>query len=175
MGKAKHVAQVAALATCCVLAISSTAEEKESVLRTVHNRKAIGREAPDHLARRVFELGYTDRVEVLETKDAWLRVQPLGNLPPGWLHDSELIYREITLKSLDKKARWRAERGSLSLLGRGIGPGVATHRKKSRTRDKLGYAWLDQHTDDPVFQPTFEEIARFLEEGDLEPLSGDKR
>ncbi|MEE8526600.1 MAG: hypothetical protein V3T72_21905, partial [Thermoanaerobaculia bacterium] len=65
--------------------------------------------------------------------------------------------------------------GKMSLLGRAFRPEVADAYRRKAREDEKGYAWLDLHAEDEVFHPSFDEIARFLEEGSLASIAGGGR
>ncbi|MCL1926289.1 MAG: SH3 domain-containing protein [Syntrophorhabdaceae bacterium] len=139
-------------------------------MMSVQVKKGDVRATPAFLGKIVSTLEYGDRVEVLERKDAWMRIGPTTKSSSGWIHSSALTDKRITLQAGSKDAQVAASGGELALAGKGFNAEVEAEFK-ARNRD-LDFSAIDrmQATDIPQ-----ERIAAFLKEGGLTDGSGDAR
>ena len=136
-------------------------------MMSVQVKKGDVRATPNFLGKIVTTLAYGDRVEVLETRESWLRIAPAGRGAAGWMHVSALSEKRIVLKAGAKDAQVAASGGELALAGKGFNADVEAEFK-SRNRN-LDFSLIDRMQAVEVPQ---EKIALFLKEGGLAAEGG---
>jgi len=128
------------------------------------------RATPAFLGKIVSSLEYGDRVEVLESRDGWMRIGPTSKSSSGWIHSSALTSKRIVLQSGSRDAQVTASGGELALAGKGFNAEVEAEFK-ARNRN-LDFSVIDRMQATKISQ---EQIAAFLKEGGLTGGSGGAR
>lgn len=124
------------------------------------------RSRPSFLGSRIAEVDYGTRVTVLARRGSWVEVQdPDGR--QGWLHESALSEKSLTMSSGDVEAASGASGDEIALAGKGFNEQVEKEYRKQNT--KLDYTWVDRMETVVV---TAEEAQKFLSEGGIEPAEG---
>ncbi|MBP2675600.1 MAG: hypothetical protein H6Q84_2440 [Deltaproteobacteria bacterium] len=139
-------------------------------MMSVQVKKGDVRATPQFLGKIVSSLAYGDRVEVLESRESWMRVSSSGKNVTGWMHSSALSEKRIVLKAGEKDAQVAASGGELALAGKGFNADVEAEFK-ARNRN-LDFTWIDR-MQATVAPP--ERIASFLREGGLASGGEDAR
>jgi SH3-like domain-containing protein len=147
-----------------VLLMALAATGDAGKMMSVQVKKGDMRATPQFLGKIVSTLSYGDRVEVLESRESWLRVAPSGKNVTGWMHSSALSEKRIVLKAGGKDAQVAASGGELALAGKGFNADVEAEFK-ARNRN-IDFTWIDRMQEMKV--PP-ERIAAFLQEGGLVP------
>jgi SH3-like domain-containing protein len=145
------------------------AEGDAGKMMSVQVKKGDLRAAPNFLGKIVATLGYGDRVEVLESRESWLRVSA-AEKGAGWMHVSALSEKRIVLKAGVKDAQVAASGGELALAGKGFNADVEAEFK-ARNK-KLDFSAIDRMVATDVPQ---EKIVLFLKEGGLAGAQGGAR
>jgi len=131
-------------------------------MMSVQVKKGDVRATPNFLGKIVGTLGYGDRVEVLETRQGWMRVGPAGRSAGGWMHSSALSAKRIVLSAGAKDVQAAASGGELALAGKGFNADVEAEFK-ARNRN-LDFSAIDRMQAAEVPQ---DKIVLFLREGGL--------
>ncbi len=119
------------------------------------------REQPTFLGRVLRELGYAERVGVVESSDDWRQVEYQGQR--GWLHVSALTEKRIVLNpGADDVQRATTDR-ELALAGRGFNAEVEQEYRQRHA--EINFAAVDQME---RRSPTLAVIDRFARDGGLE-------
>jgi hypothetical protein len=154
-----------ALALVLVLALTALAAQQLSV----QVRESHLRERPSYLGAAGSAVAYGTRVEVLTTRGPWRQVRtPSGQT--GWLHESALTDKKLSLESGDADAAVAADSDELALAGKGFSEEVErTYREGNRAVD---YAWVDRMA---RWRVSPEESREFLDRGEITPHEGGLR
>jgi len=150
-----------------VLVMVSAAAGDARKMMSVQVRQGEVRATPFFLGKIVSTLSYGDRVEVLETREGWIRVAPQGKSVTGWMHTSALSEKRIVLKAGGKDAQVAASGGELALAGKGFNADVEAEFK-SRNRN-IDFSWIDRMQ---AMKVPPEKITAFLQEGGLAQAQG---
>jgi hypothetical protein len=127
------------------------------------------RATPSFLGRVLAPLGYADRVQILETANAWLRVAGPGG-QSGWVHASALTKRTIALSAGSRDAQTGASGDELALASKGFNSDVEADFK-ARNRN-IDFTWVNR-MEKSRLSP--ERLQAFLKEGGLKPAEGGAR
>lgn len=117
----------------------------------------------------VAQLAYGDKVQVLETVDAWAKIADANGIVLGWVHSSVLAQKRASLTAGDQQAQVSATSDELALAGKGFSSDIeASFRAEHKE--------LDYQTIDAMEQVviSLKEMTTFLEEGELKPEMGVK-
>lgn len=150
-----------------VLLMASTTAGDAVKMMSVQVKQGEVRATPYFLGKIVATLSYGDRVEVLGSKESWLRVSTQGKGVTGWMHTSALSEKRIVLKAGGRDAQVAASGGELALAGKGFNADVEAEFK-ARNRN-IDFSWIDRLQ--AVKVPP-ERIAAFLQEGGLASAQG---
>jgi SH3-like domain-containing protein len=96
------------------------------------------RSGPSFLAKMTGEVHYGDRLEVLETKNSWAKVNAAGL--EGWLHNSVLSEKKIALTAGESDVASSADAGEVALAGKGFNAEVEEEFRKD---SELNYQAVD--------------------------------
>lgn len=150
-----------------VLLMASTTAGDAGKMMSVQVKQGEVRANPFFLGKIIATLSYGDRVEVLGTRESWIRVAPTGKSLTGWMHSSALSDKRIVLKAGGKDAQVAASGGELALAGKGFNADVeAEFKAKNR---KIDFSPIDRMQ---AMKVPPEKIASFLQEGELVPAQG---
>ena len=122
---------------------------------------------PSFLGKIVATLGYGDRVQVLEQKGPWARIQVESQAVQGWMHTTSLTAKSIILKAGAEAVQQSATTDELALAGKGF-----TEQVESEFRSKnpeMNFAWVDKME---TFVVDTAEMASFIEDGALQSPGG---
>lgn len=112
-----------------VLLALATAASAQTKTMSLQVRKGELRSTPSYLGAIVGSAAYGDRFAVEETRGAWMRVKAKTGSASGWLHDSALTTKKVTLKAGEKDAEVAASSGELALAGKGFNSEVEAQFK----------------------------------------------
>jgi SH3-like domain-containing protein len=150
-----------------VLLMASTTAGDAVKMMSVQVKQGEVRATPYFLGKIVATLSYGDRVEVLGSKESWLRVSTQGKGVTGWMHTSALSEKRIVLKAGGRDAQVAASGGELALAGKGFNADVEAEFK-ARNRN-IDFSWIDRMQ---AMKVPPQRIAAFLQEGGLVPAQG---
>ena len=139
-------------------------------MMSVQVKRGDVRATPAFLGKIVSTLDYGDRIEVLESRDGWMRIGPTAKNSAGWIHSSALTEKRIVLQAGSKDAQVSASGGELALAGKGFNAEVESEFK-ARNRN-LDFSAIDRMQATKITQG---QIAAFLTEGGLVGSSGGAR
>jgi len=142
--------------------LASAAAGSAGKMMSVQVRKGDVRATPNFLGKIVGTMAYGDRVEVLETRQGWMRIAPSGRGAAGWMHSSALSEKRIVLSAGARDVQAAASGGELALAGKGFNADVEAEFK-ARNRN-LDFSVIDRMQAAEVPQ---DKIALFLKEGGL--------
>ena len=107
------------------------------------------------------------RFTVEETRGAWMRVTSENGQASGWLHESALTKKTVTLKAGEQDAAVTASSGELALAGKGFNSDVeAKFKEENKTADFKAVDRME------AIRITTEEILKFLKAGSVAPKGG---
>jgi uncharacterized protein YgiM (DUF1202 family) len=153
-----------ALAALAVGVLASGAATMSVQVRTVQIRAT-----PSFLGRVVAPISYGDRVQVLETKNAWMNVTGPGG-QSGWVHGSALTKRKIVLAAGSQDVQTGASGDELALASKGFNSDVeADFKSKNKNID---FTWVNRME---KFKVSPEQLLEFLKEGGVKPSEGGAR
>ena len=94
------------------------------------------------LAKIVARLSYGERVEMLESKGAWVRVGLITADTEGWMHGSALTKKTIILRPGAEDVSLAASSDEIALAGKGFNRQV---EGEFRTRNPdIDFSWIDR-------------------------------
>jgi SH3-like domain-containing protein len=128
---------------------------------TVQIEQAQVKASPGFLSPKVAVLAYGDQVAVLRTDRGWAEVRD-GQGTTGWVHESALTEKRVTLRAGDDPARTTADTREIALAGKGFSEQVEQEYKA--TNQELDFTWLDRME---TFGVSDEAKVTFLREGGL--------
>jgi SH3-like domain-containing protein len=158
------------LVMCLVISLAEVAtfaEEQKGM--SVLVKEGHLRSAPSFLGKIVTTVAYTKQVEILEKKDAWIKVRTLENGVEGWLHSSALTKKEVVLKAGEKDVDQIASSAELALAGKMFNKDVEDKFKEQNA--SVNYAAVDKMEKNVVSQ---KKLVAFFEQGELSPEGGSK-
>jgi len=123
------------------------------------------RATPSFLGTVVGTLNYGDQVDVQQQQGDWMQVNAKGQ--QGWLHNSALTTKTISIGSGGKDAPMKASGKEVALAGKGFNAEVEAQYRKGR--QNANYAAVDQME---LITITPQEMTVFLAGGDLKPAAG---
>jgi len=163
-----EIARFSALLVACFVLLSAPAaagEDRQTM--SVQVKQGQVRATPSFLGKILTTLSYGDRVEVIETRNNWIRIAPPRKPPSGWMHSSALTEKRIVLKAGRKEAEVAASGGELALAGKGFNAEVEAEFR-NRHKD-IDFSWIDRMQE---WKVPPEKIRVFLREGGLSPVQG---
>jgi len=104
-------------------------------------------------------------VTVLQARGDWRQVQAAGG-PTGWLHQSALTKKVISMKAGAQDVATAASGDELALAGKGFNSDVEADFK-NKNKD-IDFTWIDRMEKIKV---SMDEITRFLNDGQVKPRS----
>lgn len=121
------------------------------------------RESPSFLGRVVATVTYGDSLPVIQSARGWIQVRtPDGTV--GWLHESALTAKKVTLKSGAGSVQTTADTREVALAGKGFSESV--EKQYQAENQILDFTWLDRM--DSFAVPEQAKID-FLKQGGLQP------
>lgn len=115
------------------------------------------------LGKLTASVPYGTRVTILQARGDWRQVQePAGKT--GWLHQSALTKKTISMKAGGQDVAAAASGDELALAGKGFNSDVEADFK-NKNKD-IDFTWIDRMG---KFKVTMDEITRFLNEGQVKP------
>lgn len=151
--------------TCWILLIticSLSAAYARTREMTVQVREAQLRTAPSFLSQIRERIPYTQRVNILEERGDWLHVQTQSSQNKGWMHQSSLTQKKLTLTAGEQQATQSVTTDEQALAGKGFNAQVEAEFRK-RNAD-AAFALVDKMEQRTV---TPQAIQIFLIDGGL--------
>ena len=132
---------------------------------SVHVKKAVLRSKPSFLGKKMGQLKYADRVEVLEENKTWYQIKTTSGVV-AWLHKSSTTEDEIklTVGSNTKKVSDKEQ----AIAGKGYNEQVEKEYRKTKP---YNYPWVDKMQNSWVASD--EDIQEFIKDGQLYPTEGE--
>ena len=143
----------------CVAALASGARAEIKSM-SVQVRTGPLRATPSFLGKIVATLNYADTVQVLQEQGEWREVSAAGR--QGWIHQSALSSKKITLKAGSENVNTAASGEELALAGKGFNSDVEADFKKKN--QKIDFTWIDRMEKIKIGP---QEMLDFLNEGGL--------
>ncbi len=134
-------------------------------IMSVQVRSGQLRDKPSFLGKIGAPVSYGDRLTVMETRGAWVRVQGAGT--SGWIHSSALTTRKLELKSGSDDLNAGASAGELALAGKGFNDEVET--KYRADHPEADFTWIDK-MESVTISP--EQAIEFLQAGGITDSTG---
>lgn len=135
-------------------------------MMSVQVKDAQVREKPSFISKVVGNLTYGDRVEVQDSKGAWIRVSLAGGAA-GWMHNCALTSQKVVLSAGKGDARVGASGDELALAGKGFNSDVEAQFKKDYKN--IDFTWVDRM--EKIKIPSLE-MQAFLKAGGVTPKGG---
>ena len=117
------------------------------------------------LAKMTGQVAYGARVTVLQARGDCRQVQAAGG-PTGWLHQSALTKKVISMKAGAQDVATAVSGDELALAGKGFNSDVEADFK-NKNKD-IDFTWIDRMEKIKV---SMDEITRFLNDGQVKPRS----
>ena len=147
-------------------ALASAQAPKEM---SVQLRNAQIRATASFLGRVVAEVPYGTRVTVLQTRAPWSEVRSAEG-QTGWMHESALSEKKLTLASSGGDVRTTASSSEVSLAAKGFTDQVEKDFKaKNREIDFKWVDWMEK------IRLTPEQSGAFLRQGQVTPKTGEAK
>lgn len=143
-----------------LIAVASFAEKSKMMSVQVKSSEVRGK--PSFLAKIVARLSYGDRVEMLESRGAWIRVGLVTDDKEGWMHSAALTKKTIILRPGAEDVNFAASSDEIALAGKGFNKQVEGEFR-ARNPD-IDFTWIDRME---RVQVTHGQMQLFLEEGEL--------
>jgi len=150
------------IAILFILLIAAASFAAKSKMMSVQVKRSEVRGKPSFLAKIVARLSDGDRVEMLESKGAWIRVGLVTADKDGWMHSSALTKKTIILRPGADDVNLTASSDEIALAGKGFNKQVEGEFR-SRNPD-IDFTWIDRMEKMAVTQG---QMQMFLEEGEL--------
>ena len=150
-----------------ILLIAVASFAAKSKMMSVQVKRSEVRGKPSFLAKIVARLSYGDRVEMLESKGAWIRVGLVSADKDGWMHSAALTKKTIILRPGADDVNLAAASDEIALAGKGFNKQVEGEFR-ARNPD-IDFTWIDRMERMAVTQG---QMQMFLEEGELSPQGG---
>ena len=117
------------------------------------------------LGKLTASVPYGTRVTILQARGDWRQVQePAGKT--GWLHQSALTKKTISMKAGGQDVATTASGDELALAGKGFNSEIEADFK-NKNKD-IDFTWIDRMEKIKV---SMDEITRFLNDGQVKPRS----
>ena len=117
------------------------------------------------LGKMTGQVAYGTRVNVLQARGDWRQVQSPGG-STGWLHQSALTKKVISMKAGAQDVATAASGDELALAGKGFNSDVEADFK-NKNKD-IDFTWIDRMEKITV---SMDDITRFLNDGQVKPQS----
>jgi len=129
---------------------------------SVHVKKAVLRSKPSFLGKKMGQLKYADRVEVLKENKTWYQIRTARGVV-AWLHKSSTTEDEIklTVGSNTKQVSDKEQ----AIAGKGYNEQVEKEYRKTKP---YNYPWVDKMQNS--WNASDEDIQQFIKEGQLYPV-----
>lgn len=151
------------------VAVAAAAFADGPVAMSVQVKTGQLRETPSFLGKLVCPVNYGDRLQVLTQQGDWAKVTTPGG-QTGWVHNSALTKKKITMKAGDQNAQTAASGDELALAGKGFNSDVEADFK-ARNKN-IEFTWVDKME---KFKVAPEAMQQFLKEGGIQPVEGGKQ
>ena len=121
------------------------------------------RESPSFLGRVVTTVSYGDSLQLIQATRGWMQVRAADGTI-GWLHESALTPKKVTLKSGAESVQTTADTREVALAGKGFSETV--EKQYQAENQAIDFTWLDRM--DTFAVPEQAKID-FLKQGGLQP------
>ncbi len=123
------------------------------------------RATPSFLGAVVGSVNYGDQVDVQQEQGDWMQINCKGQT--GWLHNSALTTKYISIGGGGKDAQMKASGKEVALAGKGFNADVeAQYRKGQQNVNYLAVDQMELITISP------QEMVAFVDKGGLKPSTG---
>lgn len=119
------------------------------------------RSRPSFLGKVLYNLEYTNRVEILESISGWFLVKSDKNIESGWVSSSALTEKKLVLNSNASDIDMNASGSEVALAGKGFNSQVEESYKNGNGVD---YTWIDKME---LIEIPIEDVIVFLEDGNI--------
>ena len=121
------------------------------------------RESASFLGRVVTTVSYGDSLQLIQATRGWMQVRATDGTI-GWLHESALTPKKVTLKSGAESVQTTADTREVALAGKGFSETV--EKQYQAENQAIDFTWLDRM--DTFAVPEQAKID-FLKQGGLQP------
>jgi len=154
--------------TGCILVALCLLSAAHAATMNVQVQSGQVRSTPSFLGNVVATLNYGQPVEVGATQGAWHQVRTAdGKL--GWMHDSALTAKRVTVPSGGAAARTGATGDELALAGKGFNSDVEAQFKAAHAN--ADFTWVDKMA---TFKVSVPDVQHFVQAGGLAQPGGAK-
>lgn len=152
--------------TAALVAVAVSAFAAGPATMSVQVKNGQIRSTPSFLGQVVAPLNYGDRVQVLETKNEWMKVTGPGGLS-GWVHSSALTKKKIAMTAGSQDVQTGASGDELALASKGFNSDVEADFK-SKHKD-VDFTWVNRME---KYKVSPKEMQAFLKEGGVKSSEG---
>lgn len=150
-----------------LLASSSSAPAGSPKTMNVQYKKGEIRENPSYLANVVKEVSLGDKLEVLDTKGAWMKVSAEAGTITGWIHSVYLTKKDVNMDAGKANAEVKASSGEQALATKGFSSQIeAQFKEKNKNVD---FTWVNKME---AIKVSTKEMQEFLKAGEVNPPEG---
>ena len=142
-----------------LISMASGAPVKEMTIQVSQTQL---RSAPAYYGSVVATVIYADRLNIVETKGAWVKASNLRNNATGWIHISALTSKKLAPKSGAKNAPTSVSTGELSAAGKGFTEQI--ERDYQHKNKNIDFTWVDRMEKIKISP---QQSASFLKEGQI--------
>jgi uncharacterized protein YgiM (DUF1202 family) len=125
------------------------------------------RSQPSFVGQMLTNLGYGESVEISNESNGWSQVRVKRTGQTGWIHNSALSEKPVTLKSGGVSAGHSATGDELALAGKGFNKQV--EQQYQSKNPGVDFSWINKME---RFTITDQQAQKFLREGQVLPGGG---
>ncbi len=151
--------RIASIFLVCALSIPAISQAALQTM-SVQVRNGQLRATPSFLGKIVANVAYADAVTVQQKQGEWMQVASAAGT--GWIHQSALSAKKITLKAGADNVGSAASGEELALAGKGFNSDVEADFKKKN--QNIDFTWIDRMERIKISP---QEMINFLNEGGL--------
>jgi uncharacterized protein YgiM (DUF1202 family) len=148
-----------------VLALAGPLAASAAEQMSVQVQNAQLRADASFLGKMTGQVPYGARVTIVQSRGDWRQVQAPGGAT-GWLHQSALTKKVISMKAGAQDVATAASGDELALAGKGFNSDVEADFK-NKNKD-IDFTWIDRMEKIKV---SMDDITRFLNDGQVKPQS----
>lgn len=130
-------------------------------------KKGSLRAQPTFVGQIITNVCYGERVDITDELNGWSKIRVIRTGQTGWIHNSALSSKAITLKSGTLNAGHSATSDELALAGKGFNKQVEQQFRAKNP--KIDFSWVNKMES---FTISERQIQSFLQEGQVRPTGG---
>ena len=125
------------------------------------------RSQPSFVGQMLTNLGYGESVEISNESNGWSQVRVKRTGQTGWIHNSALSEKPVTLKSGGVSAGHSATGDELALAGKGFNKQV--EQQYQSKNPGVDFSWINKMEKITISD---QQVQKFLREGQVLPGGG---